>query len=313
MKKRVLIVDSVHECIFELLKDKPVELDYRPTISAEKVDEIIGHYHGLVTNSKLKVDRSFLDKATLLEFAVRAGSGMDVFDLQAAEEKGVKCTNTPEGNADAVAEHALGFLLSLVNNICKSNTEVRNWQWNREPNRGKEISEMTAGIIGYGNNGSAFARRLKSMGCRVLAYDKYKKGFGEAGIEEVGLQEIFDQVDILSLHIPLTDETKFWINFDFYERFKHEIYFINCSRGKIVSLSGLKKAFEKGLISGAALDVLENEKLDRLTESQEKVIRSLFSENIIFTPHIAGWTQESKRKISEQLAVKINKYLLREA
>ncbi|MEX0812371.1 MAG: NAD(P)-dependent oxidoreductase [Chitinophagales bacterium] len=309
MIKRVLVVDKVHESLFEELKGLPVEMDYLPNITAKEAETIIGKYHGLVTNSKLKVNPAFLERATVLEFAIRAGSGMDIFDLEAAEKKGVKCFNTPEGNKDAVAEHALGFLLVLVNNICKANTEVRNGIWKREENRGRELSEMTAGIIGYGNNGSAFAQRLRAMGCRVLAYDKYKSGYAETGIEEVGLEEIYEQADILSLHIPLTEETKFLVNLAFIERFKRKIYLINCSRGKIVSISALKKAFEKGLLSGAALDVLENEKMDQLTAQQASDLKSLFSENTIFTPHIAGWTHESKRKISELIAARIKRLL----
>lgn len=309
MKKKILVVDSVHECLFEILKDEQVHLDYRPDITAEEVNEIIEYYEGLVTNSKLKVGRTFLEKASSLEFAIRAGSGLDIFDLEAAKELGVKCFNTPEGNKDAVAEQALGVLLALLNNICKSNQEVRNFQWNRELNRGKELSEMTVGIIGFGNNGSAFARRLVSMGCEVLAYDKYKKNFAEEGIQEVEMSEIFDCADVVSLHIPLTKETEFLINFDFIERFRKKIYFINYSRGKIVSITSLKKAFDQGLIHGAALDVLENERIENLSEKESFDLQSLFSENVIFTPHIAGWTYESKRKISELIASKIKLFL----
>lgn len=309
MKKRVLVVDSVHPCLFEILKTEQVELDYKPDIKPDAVLSIIENYEGLITNSKLRINRAFLEKARRLEFAIRAGSGLDIFDLEAAEELGVKCYNTPEGNKDAVAEHALGFLLALLNNICKANNEVRNWNWQREENRGKELNEMTVGIIGFGQNGSAFARLLAAMGCKVLAYDKYKTGFSEVGIEEVEMEAIFAQADVLSLHIPLTSETKNLIDLKFLERFQRKIHFINCSRGKTVSLKDLNLAFDQGLILGAALDVLENESFEKLEEMEKNTLKSLFSKNVIFTPHIAGWTIESKRKISECLAAKLKSNL----
>ena len=222
------------------------------------------------------------------------------------EDKGIEIVNAPEGNRDALAEHAIGLLLSLLNNINSSDKEVRNFIWDREGNRGIELSDKTVGIIGYGYMGQAFVQRLRAFDCRVLVYDKYKKGFGTKKVEEVSLDKLFDKADILSLHIPLNEETKGWVNAEFLERFRKEIYLLNTARGEILPLIELLKTLDSGKVKGAALDVLEKEKFNNLTDEQKADFENLFSrQNVVLSPHVGGWTFASYKRINEVLVGKI--------
>lgn len=302
MKGRILITDELHPLLKEGLEQDGFTVDYRPDISAEEVLEIIHDYEGLVINSKVYAGKELLDHAVKLKFVCRAGSGLEVIDLDFAAQKNIAAFNSPEGNRNAVAEHALGMLLNLMNNISKADNEIRSKEWQREQNRGNELAGKTIGLIAYGNTAQSFAKILKGFDVKILAYDKYKTGFEN----ESSLQNIFEQADILSLHLPLTEETKFMIDYKFLSSFKKPIWLINTSRGKVMKTADMLRALNERKIIGAALDVFENEKLSKFNEEEKKIFEQLISDNrILLTPHIAGWTHESKRKIAEVLLEKI--------
>ena len=306
MNKTCLIADEMHVSILPLLREIGVTPDYRPAISREEMLSIIGNYEILLIRSKTTVDQEMVDAATRLELIGRAGAGLDKIDVAYVEDRGIEIVNAPEGNRDALAEHAVGMLLSLLNNIVTADAEVRQWTWEREANRGIELSDKTVGIIGYGNMGQAFVQRLRAFDCRVLVYDKYKKGFGTKKVEEVGLDKLFDKTDILSLHVPLTEETRGWINEDFLRKFRKKIYLINTARGEILPVKDLLNLLDSGKIIGAALDVLEKEKFDALTEEQQINFEELFRrKNVVLSPHVGGWTFASYKRINEVLVGKI--------
>ena len=303
---KVLITDDVHPLLIEQLQQMGYEVNFQPNISFEETLAQISPYTGLIINSKIQCGPELLDKATNLRWIGRLGSGMEVIDTIACDERGVKYFNSPEGNRNAVAEHALGLLLNLLNNITKSNNEVKQGKWIREPNRGEELSGKTIGILAYGNTGEALAKILSGFDVEILAYDKYKKGFGNGFVRESTLEEIFEKADIVSLHLPLTDETKYMIDDKFLNSFRKPIYLINTSRGKILKTSALISAIQSGKVKAAALDVLENEKINQLNEQERQWFEALVKEErIILTSHIAGWTVESKRKIAEVVIGKI--------
>lgn len=311
MKVKILFIDSVHPLLHKELEDSGFQCDLKYDLTKEEIIAIIKEYQGIVIRSKIKLTKEIIDKAVQLKFIARVGAGMENIDVVYAESKGIKCLHAPEGNRDAVAEHALGMLLSLFNNIAKSDREVRNGEWIREGNRGLELAGKTVGIIGYGNMGSAFAQRLRGFNVKVLAYDKYKKNYSDDFVKESSLAEIFQETDILTLHIPLTEETLFMVNEKFIGNFKKNIYIINTSRGKILKTDDLVKNMVSGKISGACLDVLEYEELsfenlnkNNLPESFRFLIKS---GKVILTPHIAGWTHESNEKMARVLVEKIRK------
>ena len=259
--------------------------------------------------SKFKITKEIIDSAPNLKCIARVGAGMENIDLAYARQKGIACVNSPEGNRDAVAEHALGMLLCLFNSITKANAEVHAGTWLREENRGVELCGKTIGIIGYGNMGSAFAQRLQGFDVKVLAYDKYKKGFGNDFVEESSLEELYEKMDILSLHTPLTEETHYLINDEFINRFKKNMYIINTARGKCLNTSDLVKSIQSGKVLGACLDVLEYEAISfegiDVKEIPAPMQYLMKSGKVILTPHIAGWTHESNVKLAEVLAQKI--------
>ena len=305
-KGKVLITDDLHSLLKEGLIADGYEVDNRPDIAPEQVLAIINEYTGLVINSKVYAGAELLGKATKLKFVCRAGSGLEVIDLPFAAAHNIAAFNSPEGNRNAVGEQALGMLLGLLNNIVIANGETKNSQWLREKNRGEELSGKTVGLIAYGNTGEAFAKLLRGFDVQILAYDKYKTGFGNEYVKESTLEEIFGKADVLSLHLPLTTETQYMVDYNFLSSFKKPYWFINTSRGKVLRTADMLRALEEGKIKGAALDVLENEKLSSYTaEEQELYNRVAAKPNIILTPHIAGWTHESKRKIAETLLNKI--------
>lgn len=305
-KGKVLITDDLHSLLKEGLIADGFEVDDRPDIAPEQVLAIINEYTGLVINSKVYAGAELLGKASKLKFVCRAGSGLEVIDLPFAAAHNIAAFNSPEGNRNAVGEQALGMLLGLMNNIIIANSETKNNQWLREKNRGEELSGKTVGLIAYGNTGEAFAKLLRGFDIQVLAYDKYKQGFGNEYIKEATLQEIFGQADVLSLHLPLTAETQYMIDYQFLSSFKKPYWFVNTSRGKVLRTADMLRSLEEGKIKGAALDVLENEKLSSYTAEEQELYNRIASKpNIILTPHIAGWTHESKRKIAETLLKKI--------
>lgn len=306
MKKSCLIIDEMHESIVPLLEEIGFQAVYQPKISREEILEMIGDFEGVLVRSKTTIDQEFVDAAKKLEFIGRAGAGLDKIDVEYVESKGIEILNAPEGNRDALAEHAVGMLLNMLNKINSSDREVRQWIWDREGNRGMELSDKTVGIIGYGYMGQAFVQRLRAFDCRVLVYDKFKKGFGTKKVEEVGLEKLFDKTDILSLHVPLTDETRGWINKDFFKSFRKDIYLLNTARGEIVPLKDLLELLDSGKVKGAALDVLEKEKFDQLTDQEKLVFEDLFSrKNVVLSPHVGGWTFASYKRINEVLVSKI--------
>lgn len=306
---KILFIDSNHSLLHETLEKGGYTCDLNYQWSKDEIINNIHLYDGIVIRSKIKITKDIIDRAVKLKFIARAGAGMENIDVAYAESKNIKCIHAPEGNKDAVAEHAIGMLLSLFNNLSKANDEVRKGKWIREENRGIELAGKTVGIIGYGNMGSAFAERLKGFGVKILAYDKYKKNFGNDYVTETTLEQIFEKADILSLHVPLTDETHYLINDGFINRFKQNIYIINTARGKCVNTNDLVKNLKSGKILGACLDVLEYEvtsfeNLD--TSSLPEAFQYLIqSDKVILSPHIAGWTKESNEKIAKVLAEKI--------
>jgi D-3-phosphoglycerate dehydrogenase / 2-oxoglutarate reductase len=303
---KVLIIDEMHLSIIPLLETEGFEVDYRPEIKRPEILEIIRDYVGLIIRSKTPMDRELLEKAVNLKFIGRAGAGLDKIDLEYLEEKHIKLFHAAEGNMDAVGEHAVGGLLALFNHIGRADREVRNGIWRREENRGIELQGKTVGIIGYGNMGSSFARKLSGFDVKVLAYDKYKRGFGNDYVEEVSFEELKDQADVLSIHVPLTKETRNFLTLEELMQFKKPFYFINTARGEIISFDTLNQALEQGIIKGAVLDVLENEKFQTFTSEQKECFEKLAKrENVIFSPHIAGWTDESYEKINHVLLSKI--------
>jgi D-3-phosphoglycerate dehydrogenase len=306
---KTLFIDSNHPSLHRTLEKAGYTCDLNYAWTKEEIENNLHLYDGIVIRSRIKITKNIIDKATKLKFIARAGAGMENIDVAYAVSKGIKCLCAPEGNRDAVGEHALGMLLALFNNICRADKEVREGKWIREGNRGVELMGKTIGIIGYGNMGSAFAERLKGFGVNVLVYDKYKKDIGNDFIKEVTLETIFAEADILSLHTPLTDETHYLINNEFINQFKKNIYIINTARGKSLNTNDLVKNLKSGKVLGACLDVLEYEmvsfeNLDATTlpEAFQYLTKS---DKIILSPHIAGWTFESNEKIARILAEKI--------
>ena len=307
---KILIADSMHPSLFEMLRDEGWDYSYNPEFRREDILTNISGYEGLVIRSKTHVDEEMLSAATQLRFIARAGAGLDLIDLEAAAKRDIEVFHAGKGNRDAVAEHALGMLLALFNNILRADRQVRSGTWDREGNRGVELMNKTVGIIGYGNNGSATAQRLSGFGCRVLAYDKYRDNYGDAYATESSMEEIMQEADVLSLHIPLTEITRYLVNDDFVENFAKPFYLLNLSRGETVSLNAVVTGLKSGKILGACLDVLENEKINKLTSAQQEAFDYLrASDNVVLTPHIAGWTHESYVRINEVLVEQIKQWL----
>jgi len=305
---KVLVTDSVHPLLIEGLLRRNFEVDYQPQITLAQVHAKIHAYIGIIINTKTVVDKTLIDRAEQLQFVGRLGSGLEIINLEYAKTKNIYCFNTPEGNRNAVAEHALALVLNLFNNINKSNNQVKEFSWLREENRGLELDGKTIGIIGLGNTGKAFARKLQGFDVEILAYDIEEKEFNLA--EQTSLDKIYKRVDVLSIHLPLNQTTHHWLNQARIESFSKPIYIINTSRGKIINQVDLLKNLQNGKILGAGLDVLENEKIDVLNGQERQVLAQLnFLNNVIITPHIAGWTHESKRKIAENILNKIDLYM----
>lgn len=306
MKKKVLISDAMHPSIIPTLTELNFEVDYFPEITRSMILEKLHQYFGLIIRSKTVIDKELIDKGKDLKFIARAGAGLDQIDLAYANGKGIEIINAPEGNRDAVGEHALGMLLALLNHMHRADRQVRLKNWQREMNRGNELHGKIVGIIGYGNMGRALAKRLSGFECTVLAYDKYLKKYSDQYARETNMDEIFQKAEILSFHIPLTTETKGMANDEYFKKFHSDLFLINTARGEIIPIKTLLNQLLTGKIRGAALDVLEVEKFDKLNNEQELILTELFKlDNVIFTPHVAGWSEESYIKINQTLAKKI--------
>jgi D-3-phosphoglycerate dehydrogenase / 2-oxoglutarate reductase len=314
-KGRVLFLDTVHECLFEELTKAGFICEWNISSAKNEIEKIIDKYSGIVIRSRFTIDKLFIDNAPNLKFIARSGSGMENIDYEYAKAKGIKCYNSPEGNRDAVGEHATGMILSLINKLNLADKQLKNRIWRREENRGGELSGKTVGIIGFGNTGSAFAQRLSGFNVQILVYDKYKSGFGSELVKEATLQKITDNADIISFHIPLNNETEYFFNTEFLQKMNKKFYLINTSRGKVVDLKSVTDGLKSGKIKGACLDVFEFEDtsfekvetvLQKPGPDYEATINYLFSsDKVLITPHVAGWTTESYKKLSEFLANKI--------
>jgi D-3-phosphoglycerate dehydrogenase len=305
---KVLITDDLHPVLMNVLSQHGYICRYAPGISYSQMLDEIQDYEGIVMRSHTPVTKEVLDKAKKLKFIAKAGSGIDNIDEEECKKRNITIINAPEGNRDAVAEFTVGVLLSLARNICTANYEVKQFEWKREENRGFELKGKTIGIIGYGNIGYALSQRLYGFQMNILAYDKYKSHFSNLYVQEATLEQLYEEADIITFHIPLTPETQGWIHFEWLKKFRKSIVLLNMARGKIAVLEDVLKGLETGKISALGLDVLPNENFDTYSQKEKEVLQKIATfSNVILTPHVAGWTYTSKVKLSEVIAYKILK------
>jgi len=309
MSIKILHIDSNNPILWQQLEEAGFENHADFTSSKEEIEAKIQNYNGIVIRSRFKIDKTFLDKAANLQFIARVGAGLESIDCDYAEAKGIHLIAAPEGNRNAVAEHSLGVILSLFNNLNQADAEIRNGQWNRESNRGHELDGKTVGIIGYGNMGKAFAKKLRGFDVAVLCYD-ILDNVGDENAKQVSLAELQKRADVLSLHLPWTPETDKMVNADFISAFAKPFWIINTSRGKNIVTADLVDAMRAKKVLGAGLDVLEYEKLSFETLFQDKNTPEAFqylleAKNVLLTPHIAGWTFESHERLAQVIVDKI--------
>lgn len=304
MAFQILIVDDIHDSFLKAIRQAGMEYDYAPGITAQEAMALLPAYQGLVIRSKFEVTAHLMDQCPSLKVIARGGAGMDNIDEVYAQKKGITLLNAPEGNRQAVAEHMIGMLLLLLNNLRKGDQEIRQGKWLREDNRGAELSGRTVALIGYGHNGQAMARCLSGFGVQTIAYDKYKTGFSDAYAREVSMEEVVKHADVLSLHIPLTRETKGLLDDEYFFHFRKPIILLNGARGEIVKIPALLRALHQGKVLGAGLDVLPVERFPALQE-QDWWEELLAHPRVHLSPHVAGWTAESYFKIAQVLAEKL--------
>lgn len=299
---KILHLDTNHPLLIEGLNNLNFQCDEDYDSSKEEIEKKIHIYDGIVIRSRFKIDKQFLDKAEQIKFIARVGAGLESIDVAYAEEKKIHLIAAPEGNRNAVGEHVLGMILAMFNKIKKADGEIRQGKWLREDNRGVELEGKTVGIIGYGNMGKAFAKKLKGFDCQVNCYD-IKKDIGDENATQVGLSELFEKTEVLSLHTPQNKRSNKMVDEDFINNFKNQFYLINTARGSAIVTDDLVDALKKGKILGACLDVLEYEKSSFENFFTNKNLPNAFqflikSDRVLLSPHVAGWTVESKEKIS---------------
>ena len=309
MAVHILHIDSNHPLLWKQLEQAGFVNHEDFTSSKADIEAKIHNYQGIVIRSRFKIDQTFLDKATNLQFIARVGAGLESIDCEYAQSKNIALIAAPEGNRNAVAEHSLGMILSLFNNLNQADAEIRAGHWNRESNRGHELDGKTVGIIGYGNMGKAFAKKLGGFEVEVLCYD-IQENVGDANARQVSFAEFQEKVDVLSLHLPWTPETDKMVDADFINGFAKPLWIINTSRGKNIVTADLVSALQSGKVLGAGLDVLEYEKLSFETLFQDATTPEAFkyllnAKNVILTPHIAGWTFESHERLAQVIVNKI--------
>ncbi len=306
MPMQIIIVDDVHPILTNGLREDNFIVDYLPNASENEILSVIQNYDGIVVRSKLQLDDKVLSKASKLKWIARAGSGMDNVDVAFALKNNMICLNAAEANADAVGEHAVGMLLTLMHKLNQADAQVRASIWDREGNRGVEISNKTIGIVGFGHTGKSVAKKLSGFGCKILVYDKYLENYGTSYAKQSEMDQIFEECDVVTFHVPLTKETKWMVDEIYLNQFKKSIYLMNLSRGSVLKTKDLMTCMESGKVLGAALDVLENEKIGKLTEEEKEWFEYLIhSKRTLLAPHVGGWSKESYQKISEVLLLKI--------
>lgn len=307
--KRILLADNCPDFFFEELRSLGFEWDYQEEISNEEVRLLKDEYDAILIKSALVLDREFFQHFKKIQLVLRPGSGLDNVDIPYCENHNIRVINSPNGNSNAVGEHTVGLLLMMVNHLDRAIREVKEGNWVREANRGLEIEQLSIGVIGVGNAGSAFCQKLSGFGSKLLPHDKYKPRIESIGMDSYDLEHLYKNADVVSLHLPLNEETRFYADDAFFNSFEKPIYFINCSRGKVLDTSALLRAIESGKVVQAALDVLEVEPLVQASEDYKKLVSGLLATNkVLITPHIAGWTVEAKNKMFQIL---LDKYIVR--
>ncbi|TDX00149.1 NAD(P)-dependent oxidoreductase [Dinghuibacter silviterrae] len=305
--RKVIITAKSHEILREKLPQHGYQVDYRPDISYDELLQSIHGVEGLVVSTRVPINQALLEAGTDLRWIGRLGSGMELIDVDFAHSRGIQVVSSPEGNCDAVGEHALGMLLGLMNRITWSHHEVAEGLWKRDPNRGWELGGKTVGIVGFGHTGAAFAKKLEGFDVTILAYDKFKAGFARGNIREASLEQVCRYADVLSFHVPLTVETRYMADTALFRSLGQKPYILNTSRGEVLRTAALIEALKEGWVAGAGLDVLENERLETYSPAEKEQLRWLTSQpNVIVTPHIAGYSHESFFKMSRVILEKLN-------